>query len=174
MVYTSYYYAWYRCSGDANWLDWYKASWLEKRRMTGLIALRGSSPLSSRASHYWPFFQLGSLIPGRGEHVRGTKKWFHIKIKLLWGESPRPILARFLRYKDCEKLLSLGHRLRGTNYKMYQDLPLEIVERRKAQMETFQKARRNNIPAAFSKAQPDKLIIRGKLWSFGMPLELWV
>ena len=90
------------------------------------------------------------------------------------GESSRPILARFLRYKDCEKLLSLGHRLRGTNYKMYQDLPFEIVERRRAQMETFKKARRNNIPAAFSKAQPDKLFIRGKLWPFGMPLELWV
>ena len=88
------------------------------------------------------------------------------------GESPRPILARFLRYKDCAKLLSLGHRLRGTNYKMYQDLPFEIVERRRAQMETFKKARRNNIPAAFSKAQPDKLFIRGKLWPFGMPLEL--
>ena len=88
------------------------------------------------------------------------------------GESSRPILARFLRYKDCEKLLSLGHRLRGTNYKMYQDLPFEIVERRRAQMETFKKARRNNIPAAFSKAQPDKVFIRGKLWPFGMLLEL--
>ena len=40
------------------------------------------------------------------------------------GESPRPILARFLRYKDCEKLLSLGHRLRGTNYKMYQQVKI--------------------------------------------------
>ncbi|CAH3140188.1 unnamed protein product [Porites lobata] len=60
----------------------------------------------------------------------------------------------------------------GTNYKMYQDLPFEIVERRRAQMETFKKARRNNIPAAFSKAQPEKLFIRGKLWPFGMPLEL--
>ena len=77
---------WKQCA----WKNYYnrdigliKASWLEKRRMTGLIALRGSSPLSSRAPHYWPFFQLGSLIPGRGEHVRGTKKWFHIKIKLL-------------------------------------------------------------------------------------------
>ena len=37
-------------------------------------------------------------------------------------ENPRPILARFLRYKDCGKLFSMGHRLRGTNYKMYQDL----------------------------------------------------
>jgi len=88
------------------------------------------------------------------------------------GENPRPKLARFLRYKDCEKLLSLGHHLRGTNYKMYQDLPFEIVKRRRAQMETFKKARRNNNPTAFSKAQPDKLFITGKLWPFGMPLEL--
>ena len=35
------------------------------------------------------------------------------------GENPRPILARFLRYKDCGKLFSMGHRLWGTNYKMY-------------------------------------------------------
>lgn len=90
------------------------------------------------------------------------------------GESPRPILARFLRYKDCGKLLSLGHCLRATNYKMYQVLPFEIVERRRAQMETFKEARCNNVPVAFSKAQPDKLYIRGKLWPFGIPLELWV
>ena len=33
------------------------------------------------------------------------------------GESSRsrPILSRFLRYKDCEKRLSLGHRVPGTN-----------------------------------------------------------
>ena len=55
-------------------------------------------------------------------------------------EKPRPILARFLRYKDCAKLYSLGHRLRGTGFKMYQDLPFEIVERRRTQMETSKKA----------------------------------
>ena len=87
-------------------------------------------------------------------------------------EKPRPILARLLRYKDCEKPYSLGHRLRGTDFKMYQDLPFEIVERRRTQMETFKKAKRSNIPVAFSKAQPDKLYIRGKLWPVGKPLEL--
>ena len=55
---------------------------------------------------------------------------------------------------------------------MYQDLPFEIVERRRTQMETFKKAKRSNIPVAFSKAQPDKLYIRGKLWPVGKPLEL--
>ena len=79
------------------------------------------------------------------------------------GARPRPILARVLRYKDCGKLLALGHRLRGTNYKIYQDLPFGIVERRRAQIETCKMERRNNIPAAFSKAQPDKMHIRGKL-----------
>ena len=87
-------------------------------------------------------------------------------------EKNRPILARFLRYKDCEKLYSLGHRLRGTDFKMSQDLPFEIVERRRTQMETFKKAKRSNIAVAFSKVQPDKLYIRGKLWPVGKPLEL--
>ena len=87
-------------------------------------------------------------------------------------DKPRPILARFLRYKDCEKLLSLGSRLRDTNFKMYQDLPLEIVERRRKQMDAFKKARGNNTPAFFSKAKPDKLYIRGKLWPAGKPFIL--
>ena len=40
---------------------------------------------------------------------------------------PKPIIARFLRYKDCERILSLGHRLKGTEFRMYQDLPHGIV-----------------------------------------------
>ena len=39
---------------------------------------------------------------------------------------PRAIIARFLRYKDCEQILSLGCRLKDTDYKMYQDLPYGI------------------------------------------------
>ena len=84
---------------------------------------------------------------------------------------PRPIIARFLRYKDCEQILSLGHRLNSTGYKMYQDLPYGIVERRRLQMDAFKTARRNKIPASFSKSQPDKLYIRGKLWPIGKPLD---
>ena len=85
---------------------------------------------------------------------------------------PKPIIARFLRYKDCERILSLGHRLKGTEFRMYQDLPHGIVERRRKQMDTFKLAKRNKIPAAFSKSQPDKLYIRGKLWPVGKPLDL--
>ena len=51
----------------------------------------------------------------------------------------RPILARFLRFKDCEKIFALGSRLRDTNFQMFKDLPQELVTRRRAQMDTFKK-----------------------------------
>ena len=35
--------------------------------------------------------------------------------------NPRPILARFLRYKNCQQILLLGHRLKGTNFQMFRD-----------------------------------------------------
>ena len=79
---------------------------------------------------------------------------------------------RFLRYKDCQEILALGSRLHGTNFRMYQDLPFEIATRRKIQMDTLKKARQNNIPASFSKSQPDKLFIGCKLWPVGKVLEL--
>ena len=85
---------------------------------------------------------------------------------------PKPIIARFLRYKDCERILSLGHRLKDTEFRMYQDLPYGIVERRRKQMDVFRLAKRNKIPATFSKSQPDKLYISGKLWPVGKPLDL--
>ena len=72
----------------------------------------------------------------------------------------RPILARFLRFKDCEEILALGSRLKGTNFQMFRDLPQELVTRRSKQMDTFKKAKRNNIPVSFSKSQPDKLYVR--------------
>ena len=57
-----------------------------------------------------------------------------------------PILARFLRSKDCEKIFALGSRLRDRNFQMFKDLPQELVTRRRAQMDTFKKAKRNHIP----------------------------
>ena len=75
---------------------------------------------------------------------------------------PRQILARFLRYKDVQKIHSLGHLLKE-DFQMFRDLPIELVERRRAQMETCKTAKRRGIPAAFSQAQPDKLYIRSCL-----------
>ena len=46
---------------------------------------------------------------------------------------PRPIIARFLRYKDVEDIISLGRRLEGTDFQMFRDLPQEIIKRRKNQ-----------------------------------------
>ena len=34
-------------------------------------------------------------------------------------EKPRPIIMRFLRYKNCEEMLTMGSRLRGSTFKMY-------------------------------------------------------
>ena len=43
--------------------------------------------------------------------------------------APRPILACFHQYKDCEGILSLGHRRKGTNFQMFRDLLTEIIEK---------------------------------------------
>ena len=85
---------------------------------------------------------------------------------------PRPVLARFLRYKDCEDILALGRRLHGTDYQMFRDLPTEIIGRRKPQVETLKKARKNGIQAAFSTAQPDKLYFNGEFWPVGKELAI--
>lgn len=82
------------------------------------------------------------------------------------GET-RPILARFLRYQDCEHILARGHRLKGTGYQMFRDLPAEIIEKRRPQVETLKRARRSGLPANFSASKPDKLYIKGKLWPVG-------
>lgn len=37
--------------------------------------------------------------------------WVH-RLNKKKDTKPRPIIARFLRYKDCEQILSLGHRLK--------------------------------------------------------------
>ena len=88
------------------------------------------------------------------------------------SRTPRAILAKFLRAKDCDKILSLGFRLRDTNSQMYRDLPREIVTRRKAQMATLKKARQHKVHAVFSKAEPDKLYIGGKFWPVGKPFDI--
>ncbi|XP_068739303.1 GRIP and coiled-coil domain-containing protein-like [Montipora capricornis] len=85
---------------------------------------------------------------------------------------PRPIIARFLRYKNVEEIFALGRRLEGSGYQMFHDLPQEIVKRRREQMLTRKKARRNGLKASFSRSQPDKLFINGKFWPRGKFLEV--
>lgn len=88
------------------------------------------------------------------------------------ASGPRPIIARFLRYKNVEEIFALGRRLEGTGYQMFRDFPQEIIERRKEQMPVFKKARRNGLKASFSRRQPDKLYINGELWPCGKPFQM--
>ena len=85
---------------------------------------------------------------------------------------PRPIITRFLRYKNVEEIFALGRRLERSGYQMFRDLPREIIKRRREQMPTLKKARRNGLKASFSRSQPDKLYINGKFWPQGKLLEV--
>lgn len=78
------------------------------------------------------------------------------------NDKDRVIIARFLRYSDRERVLKCGRRLEDTEYKMYEDLPKEIHDMRKRQIEKLKKARKDGKLAYFSKSEPDKLYIDGK------------
>ena len=75
----------------------------------------------------------------------------------------RIIIARFLRFSDRERVLKRGRKLKETGYKMYEDLPKEIHEMRKLQMEKLKNARKDGKRAYFSRSEPDKLYINGML-----------
>ena len=53
------------------------------------------------------------------------------------------------------------------DFQMFQDVPQEIIARRKLHLETFKEARKKGIAASFSQSQPEKLFIRGKLLPAG-------
>lgn len=76
--------------------------------------------------------------------------------------SPRTIIARFLRYTDCERVLRSAKNLKGKRFAIYQDFPKPILDRRKQLMSALKVARKQGKKAAFSKSQPDKLFIEGK------------
>ena len=52
--------------------------------------------------------------------------------------------------------------IKDTGYKMYEDLPKEIPEKRKFQMEKLKIARRDGKRGYFSRSEPGKLYINGK------------
>jgi len=74
----------------------------------------------------------------------------------------RIIIARFLRFSDREQVLQCTRKLKDKGYKMYEDLPKEIHEMRKLQMEKSKNAREDGKRAYFSRSEPDKLCINGK------------
>ena len=78
------------------------------------------------------------------------------------GNGSRTIIARFLRFSDREHVFECGRKLKDTSYKMYEDIPKELHDLRKAQMNKLNKARQEGKRANFSKSEPDKLYIDGK------------
>ena len=50
------------------------------------------------------------------------------------GSGSRTIIARFLRFPDRERVFKCGRKLKGTNYKMFEDIARELHELRKQQM----------------------------------------
>ena len=78
---------------------------------------------------------------------------------------PRPILARFLRFPDREMILRQGFRLKDTEFMILQDFPQEIIEKRRKMMPKLKQAKDKGLRVSFSKSEPDKLIINGKVVS---------
>ena len=78
------------------------------------------------------------------------------------GKKPRPITARFLRYSDREEvLLRAKTSLKGKDYGVFEDMPKELYQLRKAQMKKLQNAKHNGSTAYFSRKYLDKLFIDG-------------
>ena len=42
------------------------------------------------------------------------------------GDGGRTIIARFLRFSDRERVFKQGRSLKGTNYRMFEDIPKEL------------------------------------------------
>lgn len=76
----------------------------------------------------------------------------------------RPIIARFLRYPDRERVFERALEMKEEiDVKIYSDFPKEIQERRKRQWPRLKRAREEGKRAFFSKKEPDKLYIDGQL-----------
>ena len=74
----------------------------------------------------------------------------------------RPIIARFLRFPDRERIFRRAFEVRDdTEVRVFTDLPKEIQERRKRQWPKLKKAREEGKLASFDKKEPDKLYIDG-------------
>ena len=75
------------------------------------------------------------------------------------------VIARFLRYVDRERIMRNAFKLKNTDFTIYDNIPKELIDLRKKQIPAFHEARKVGKRAAFSKSEPDKLFIDGKLVS---------
>ena len=79
------------------------------------------------------------------------------------GDCPRMIIARFLRYADRERVMKNAFKLKEMDFKIFEDLPKELFSLRKKYLPAFYEAKKAGNKAVFSKSEPDKLFIDGKL-----------
>ena len=82
-------------------------------------------------------------------------------------DSPRPIIARFLRFPDREKVFKRALELKDEiDVKLYADYPREIQERRRKLWPRLRRAREEGKRAFFDKKEPGKLIIVGHMVTY--------
>ena len=79
----------------------------------------------------------------------------------------RPIVVKFLNYKDREQVLKSGKCLKGTPINVREDLSTKVINKRKEQMSQLREARENGKIAFFSY---DKLIIKDPVPPTSAPL----
>ena len=78
--------------------------------------------------------------------------------------TPRPIIARFLRYSDRERVIRQGFiKLKGTSFRVLEDFPKEIIESRRKLLPKLKQAKADGKRAYFSRPMPDRLIVDGKM-----------
>ena len=59
--------------------------------------------------------------------------------------------------------MRIAFKLKGTDFKIFDDLPKELINLRKKHMSTYHEAKKAGKKVAFRKSEPDKLYINGEL-----------
>ena len=73
------------------------------------------------------------------------------------SQRARPIVVKFLKFKDREAVLRSGKKLQGSSMYVREDLSEKVLAKRKAQLPQLREARQNGKVAYFSY---DKLVIK--------------
>ena len=83
-------------------------------------------------------------------------------------ERNRPIVVKFLNYKDRESILLNARKLRGTSYSIREDLSEKVLAKRREQMPQFKEARDAGKVAYFNY---DRLVIKERSQPPGTMLD---
>jgi len=75
--------------------------------------------------------------------------------------APRSSIARFLIFPNRERVFKCGR----TDYKMFEDIPKELHELRKQQVDKLKQVRKDGRRAFFNKTEPDELYSTDELHS---------